>query len=63
MTAEDQRELEWWRHFRSKFMGGDIPAVGSSLLGHRFAVYYDHKGVDVPWRDRVGTRTMCRADG
>lgn len=39
MTERDQWELEWWRHFSTKIEpGGDMPKVGSALLGYRYYV-------------------------
>lgn len=40
----DQQELNWWRMFALKIKpGGDMPRVGSMLLGQRYDVIRDKK--------------------
>lgn len=49
MTEEDERELQWWRHFRSRFAPGDEPPSVGAVLLHRMRVQLWTTGGWVTW--------------
>lgn len=45
----DAAELEWWRHFRSRFAPGDEPPPVGAVLLHRMRVQLWTTGGWVTW--------------
>lgn len=44
MSDRDVQELAWWRHFALKIKpNGDMPRIGSVLIGKRYDVIRDKK--------------------